>query len=272
MKRQRFLKWGLPAFAALMLVFSLLFVATRPKLAEKKPTLPPSVAPFENRVGGIGIVEPRSENIEIGTHIAGIVSKVHVKVGQQVQEGDPLFTIDDRDAKAQLALAEARFASSKVERDDARHQLSLFEKVSDRRAISVDEFDRRRYGSQLASAKVKEAEAQVNVYKTEIDRLTVKAPISGTVHRVDVRPGEYANGGNTQHPYVILGDTEIMHVRVEIDETDIPRVTEQAKVVASLRGYSSQKVDLSFVRKEPYILPKRSLTNDGNERVDTRVQ
>ncbi|HKY62234.1 MAG TPA: efflux RND transporter periplasmic adaptor subunit [bacterium] len=272
MNREKLYKLGFPLLAAGMLLFALTFVLVRPERKPEAPVLGPVNSAFVNRVAGIGLVEPRSENIAIGTQLPGVVSKVSVAVGQKVAAGDSLFTVDSRDAKAQLALAQARLESARVERADLKHQLGMFERVSDRRAISEDELSRRRYASQLANAKVKEAEAQVEVYQTELDRLDVKAPIAGTVLKVDVRPGEYVNGGSAERPYVVLGDVDVMHVRVEIDETDIPRVDIKAKAVASLRGYGDKKVALNFVRKEPFILPKRSLTNDGNERVDTRVQ
>lgn len=272
MNREKLYKYGFPLLAAGMLLFALTFVLARPQRSAEKPVLAPVNSAFVNRVAGIGLIEPRSENIAIGTQLAGVVSKVSVTVGQKVAAGDSLFTVDSRDAKAQLGLAQARLESARVERADLKHQLGMFERVSDRRAISEDELSRRRYASQLANAKVKEAEAQVEVYQTELNRLDVKAPIAGTVLKVDVRPGEYVSGGSSERPYVVLGDVDVMHVRVEIDETDIPRVNPQAKAVASLRGYGDAKVALNFVRKEPFILPKRSLTNDGNERVDTRVQ
>jgi hypothetical protein len=58
---------------------------------------------------------------------------------------------------------------------------------------------------------------------------------------------------------------------VDIDEHDIPRFVRGAAAVASLRGAPGQKYPLTFVRVEPYVIPKRSLTGDNTERVDTRV-
>ncbi|HMP04478.1 MAG TPA: hypothetical protein PKC45_18460, partial [Gemmatales bacterium] len=60
-------------------------------------------------------------------------------------------------------------------------------------------------------------------------------------------------------------------VRVDIDEHDIPRFRAGAKAEAQLRGHSETRFPLTFVRIEPYVIPKRSLTGDNAERVDTRV-
>ena len=62
-----------------------------------------------------------------------------------------------------------------------------------------------------------------------------------------------------------------LHVRVDIDENDIGRFREGVKGVATPRGDPGKGYPLSFVRVEPYVIPKRSLTGGNTERVDTRV-
>ncbi len=271
-KKHPFINVVLPAVACMLLVYALVSVLTQQTPMAAPPTLPPPSAPYEHRVAGIGIVEPESESISIGTHLPGIVTEVAVKVGDKVKQGDRLFAIDDRDAKAQLQLAEAQLDAAKVQAADAHHQLSLYESVVDKRAISDDDISRRKFAADLADRRIAEAEAGIEVMTTQLERLSVRAPIDGEILRVNVRPGEYAQAGALATPLLILGNTEIMHVRVEIDETDALRIDPAAKAVGTLRGYTEKPVQLTFARKEPFIKPKRSLTGDGNERVDSRVQ
>ena len=72
-------------------------------------------------------------------------------------------------------------------------------------------------------------------------------------------------------PLVVVGETEPLHVRVDIDEHESWRVRPGARAEAVLRGNASLRVALEFVRIEPFVVPKRSLTGDSTERVDTRV-
>ena len=58
---------------------------------------------------------------------------------------------------------------------------------------------------------------------------------------------------------------------MDIDENDIPRFRPNLPGVAKPRGNASQEFGLRFVRVEPYVIPKRSLTGGNTERVDTRV-
>ena len=130
------------------------------------------------------------------------------------------------------------------------------------------------YDLKIARANIRLAEAQVKQIQADIDRSLVKAPVDGKVLQVNVRPGEYV-GAPPSQALVVLGSVAKLHVRVDIDEHDIPRAYPLFKggvpAVASPRGDPSQKIPLAFVRVEPDAIPKKSLTGDNTERVDTRV-
>jgi hypothetical protein len=87
---------------------------------------------------------------------------------------------------------------------------------------------------------------------------------------VDVRPGEFANPGAATAP-VTIGLLTPLGVRVDIDETDAPRLMLGAPANAARRGASEDRIPLRFVRVEPLLQPKRTLTGGPDERVDTRV-
>jgi HlyD family secretion protein len=124
---------------------------------------------------------------------------------------------------------------------------------------------------EIARAAVKLAEAQVQQDKTDIDRAIVRAPMDGVVLQVNVRPGEFVAPVSNQAQVVLGAITDHVNIRVDIDEHDIPRFREGAPAVASLRGAADKKYPLAFVRVDPYVIPKKSLTGDNTERVDTRV-
>ncbi|WP_261338847.1 MULTISPECIES: HlyD family secretion protein [Candidatus Brocadia] len=249
------------------------------------PVVDPSAPPFGSSVAGAGIVEANTENIAIGTLIPGVVSEIYVSVGGRVNARDPLFKIDDRDLKAQLAIrqtalrvAKAKVSVEKAQLDDLKDQLAKAEILSYKKVISVDELDRRRYAVQTAEAKlaqaraeVASAKAQVNETETNLDRVIVRAPCNGKILQSKIHPGEFAPAGITQTPLMLFGSTEPLNVRVDVDENDAWRVYPDAPAVAFLRGNREIKTPLKFVRFEPYVVPKKSLTGDSTERVDTRV-
>ncbi|MCG3136591.1 MAG: Inner membrane protein YibH [Phycisphaerae bacterium] len=123
---------------------------------------------------------------------------------------------------------------------------------------------------QVARAAVEQARAAVEQVKTELDRLIVRATVDGEILQVDVRPGEFVATPPLQ-PLIVLGDLSKLHARVDIDENDIPRLNTAASAKAFARGAPQEAFTLHFVRIEPYVIPKRSLTGQTFERVDTRV-
>lgn len=127
-----------------------------------------------------------------------------------------------------------------------------------------------KFDKEVARAAVSRAQAQVHQVDTEIQRLVVRALVHGEVLQVNVRPGEFV-GAPPGQALVVLGNVQQLHVRVDIDEYDIHRFISTAPAIAMLKGQPSQEFGLSFVRIEPYVVPKKSLTGDNTERVDTRV-
>jgi multidrug resistance efflux pump len=317
-------KYGIPVIAALALIFAAVSVARlRPVESKVEPYMPPPSASFGHKVGAVGIVEASSENIAVSLPVPGLVTAVYVKAGDRVAKGQPLFSLDDRDIRAELALreadlelakvklerlqasprpeeippAQARVNEAKAELSDAQIQLQLMESVRDKRAIRVEDLERRRRAVEIAEAKldeantalrllragtwskdidvaeaeVRQAASHVERVRADLERLTVVSSISGEILQCKVRAGEYASAGPLAQPLILLGAVDQLNVRADVDERDAPRVKPGASVVASIRGDARRKFSLRFVRFEPFVVPKRNLTNDSAERVDTRV-
>ena len=123
---------------------------------------------------------------------------------------------------------------------------------------------------EIARAAVARAEADLKRVEIELDRLTVRALSHGKVLQVNALPGQFASN-NPNDPLIVLGEVEDLHVRVDIDEQDLPLFRPGARAIATLKGRPGVRFDLHFVRVDPYVIPKRNLTGDNAERVDTRV-
>jgi len=264
----------LPICAFAGLVLSIIIVARdySPE-ARAAYSVHPVSSPFAASVAGAGIIEPSTENIAVGTPVAGIVTEIYVRPGESVKAGDPLFRIDDRDLEGAMLPAAAGVKVAKVNLAKAKNLLQIAENVHNAGvgAISVEDLDNRRFDTRIAEAAVASAEAQVDQIKIEIERRTIRALVAGTILQVKTRLGEFAQTGFSNPPLMLMGNDTSLHVRVDIDENDAGRVRPGAPAVAFRRGSPSLKIPLKFERIEPYILPKISLTGVGTERVDTRV-
>jgi multidrug efflux pump subunit AcrA (membrane-fusion protein) len=318
-------KFVLPVTAAVLFLLGLWSVArTQPRYPPAAPIAAPPSSPFAATVAGVGLVEARTENLALSVPVAGLVSAVHVQVGETVPAGHVLFTLDDRDVRAEVALRREELATAQRERDrlrqtprpeevpvveatvreaeqalaDAQVQRDVLENVSDRRAVRMEDLRRRQIAAQLreaqlararaslalitagpwsadlavADARVAAAEARVRRAEADLERLVVRAPVPGSVLRLNVRPGEFAQTGRLREPLVVFGAIDTLHVRVEIDESEGWKVAASSPAFAVPRGQTGVRLPLTFVRVEPYVTPKQSLTGDSSERVDTRVR
>ncbi|GAA0475997.1 efflux RND transporter periplasmic adaptor subunit [Parasphingorhabdus litoris] len=277
-----------------IIVAAIMVITGQPdrKLRQTQATPPEASGAFNGApsVAGAGVVEPSSEIISIGTSLPGLVMRVDVTPGQQVTRGDPLFAVDDRDIRARITEANASITRARSARTaaeaaltTARQQLALYDGIEDSRAFSKSEIIDRQGAMRNARAQIKQANAEIRAAQaarasaqTDLSRLTVRAPISAEVLNVDIRPGEYVNPGGMQgnggnNPYMEIGNTKPLHVRIDIDENEISRVAMGSKAIISPRGNASKRVEATFVRAEPLVTPKVSLTNSASERVDVRV-
>jgi HlyD family secretion protein len=267
-----FRKYILPIIAFLGVCLAILIASRANK------TLPPAApvaaappAPYRAFVAGAGIIEANTENIAIGTQIAGIVSKIYVQIGGHVETGDPLFTIDDRAQRALVATKAAAVKVAEAQFAHANYELGLGEGLTEKRVLSLEDRETRRSNAQTVEAQLAQAKADFESAKTDLERLTVRAPVDGEVMQLKIHLGEFAPTGVLTQPLILLGSVQPMNVRVNVDENDAWRVRANAQAVGYLRGNNQIRTPLQFVRFEPYVVPKMSLTGDSTERVDTRV-
>src|SRR5215468_5564549 len=197
----------------------------------------------------------------------------------------------------EVPVAEARVAEAEQALADASVQQRLIESVTDRRAVREEDLQRRRIATKAAEARLRQtqadlallragawaqdisiaraqvalAEREVQRLRTDIDRLTVTAPMDGLILQSNIRIVAYAQSGPLAKPLMVFGSVSVLNVRTDVDEHEAWKVRPDAAAHATVRGSSGTRIPLRFVRFEPYVVPKKSLTGDSTERVDTRV-
>ena len=151
-----FRKYILPLIALLGVALSI-FVALR-ATKTLPPAAPVSAAPqppYRSFVAGTGIIEANTENISVGTQIPGIVSKIYVKIGSHVKAGDPLFTIDDRAQRALVGVKTAAVQVAEAQLAHAKYELGLGEGLTEKRVLSLEDRETRRYNAQAAETQLR---------------------------------------------------------------------------------------------------------------------
>jgi len=212
---------------------------------------------------------------------------------------------------AQIPIQQARFDAAKALLDqnaatesNAKREYERAISIRNSNALSEEEIDARKLNWETAKgrslealARVAEAQSNLNLLAGEpiaasievqkaaielaranrekaqnhYDLLSIVAPKNGVILSVKIRVGEFVPAAVLSSPFITLGVIDPLHLRVDIDESEIPRFHPGARAFASLRGQPEIKVPIDYVRTEPLVIPKRSLTGTVSERVDTRV-
>jgi multidrug resistance efflux pump len=212
---------------------------------------------------------------------------------------------------AQIPIQQARFAAAKALLDqnaatesNAKREYERAISIRNSNALSEEEIDARKLNWETAKgrsleamARVAEAQSNLNLLAGEpvaasievqkaaielaranrekaqnhYDLLSIVAQKDGVILSVKIRVGEFVPAAVLSSPFITLGVIDPLHLRVDIDESEIPRFHPGARAFASLRGQPEIKVPIEYVRTEPLVIPKRSLTGTVSERVDTRV-
>lgn len=199
--------------------------------------------------------------------------------------------------KEDLLSAESSLQSVQVELSQAKHQYEMTQGLRDPRALSQEEINRRRFNYEQAEAKSQQAkanlekvkagtwqpdkeiaylqtlQAKANVERAKVDleRTLIRSPIEGKVLQIKIHPGELPSNDPSRLPMMVIGNTDEKHLEVSINQFNAPYFRPDAPAVAFLQGNSNVEFHLEFLKLEPYLVNKQTITNNISEKVDTRV-
>ena len=198
-----------------------------------------------------GRVEPVRQ-AEVRARVTGIVQKRLYEEGTDVTEGQALFNIDPREAKANLAQVKASLQRAEATAANAQAVVDRFENLVELQAISQQEYDSAVAASREADASVAQIKAQIDSANLQLEYTTVRAPIAGRARRALVTEGALVSANEatlmTQieqldpvYVTVAQASSEILQIRRAISDGTI-----------ELNENGQTKVELFFADGTPY--------------------
>jgi HlyD family secretion protein len=239
---------------------------------KQKPMPKPPIDPVENMsltISAPGMIEAFGKNTDIGSPQNGIVKEVYVRIWDKVKAGDKLYSLDDRELQAQLKRQESDLLVEQAHLDKIKKRHQRAQLLLKKEAVSQQEAELIESDLNIQEAQILSANTLIQQTKVLIERLTVIAPIDGTILQVNILKGENTSSSNTSS--IVLGNIDDLQVLIDIDEQLIPQIAAGKKATGFVKGNKNISIPLEFVNIEPYVLPKKNLTGAGGERTDTRV-
>jgi multidrug efflux system membrane fusion protein len=151
------------------------------------------VEPFAEFSGRIDAVD----YAEIRPQVAGRITEIRFKDGQNVKAGDILFVIDPRPYQAAAAKAAGDLASAVNNAKLAQIERDRGERLIAAQALSRESYDQRVNADGVAQASVKSAQAALAAAQVDVDHAFIKAPISGRISRAEITVGNLVGSATT---------------------------------------------------------------------------
>jgi len=199
--------------------------ATAPP-ARTAPGIPVTVAQAVQKsipveVHAIGNVEAYS-TVSIKAQVEGTIEKAYFKEGQDVKQGDLLFTIDARPFKAALQQAEANLARDQAELENANAQSERYEKLYKDGIVSKEQYDTFRTNADALAAAARADQAAIEKARIDLDYCTIRSPMEGRTGSLLVHPGNLVKSNDTI--LVVINQISPIYVSFSVPEQDLAEI------------------------------------------------
>jgi membrane fusion protein, multidrug efflux system len=166
-----------------------------------------------------GTVEPLA-NVSVKPRVDGQIVEVAFREGDIVKAGDVLFRLDDRIVKALIAQAEAAIARDQASLRDAEATLTRREALIDRKIVSEAALDQARYAVEGLRASINAGKAMLESQKTQLDYLTIRAPITGRTGSLAAKLGATVRSADAQ-ALVTINQTQPINVGFAVPQSEL---------------------------------------------------
>jgi RND family efflux transporter MFP subunit len=176
-------------------------------------------------VKATGIIKPMiGAQVRVGSRISGVVSRLFVKVGDRVRQGQALAELDARQLAAQQAEAAAALQVTEAELRYAEADLRRKRELMADQIIAQSELEVAERAFAVSERQRREAQARLEYADAQLDYARISAPIGGVVASVTTQEGETVAASLAAPTFVTLVDLARLEVWAYVDETDIGRI------------------------------------------------
>lgn len=226
---------------------------------------------IEEVITAQGKLEPK-EYVDVGTQVSGQLKQIHVEIGDTVTKGQLLAEIDPRVYQARVEADQARLKSLQAQLNEQKAQTILAKQNLKRNqnlialnAVSQQVLQESEAEAAVAEARVGATMAQINEVesnlqgnRTNLDFTKIHAPIAGTVTTMPAREGQTLNANQTAPLILQIANLDLMTVRAQVAEADVPRLKEHMPAQFTTLGDIERRWE-GTVRQ---ILPSPEVLND----------
>jgi multidrug efflux system membrane fusion protein len=196
----------------------------------------------------IGNVEPIA-TVSLRAQVDGRVETIHFAEGQQVAEGDLLFSLDRRPLAAALQQARANLARDRAQASYAETQARSYRDLYGQGVASKQQYDQLEAAARVQAATVEADRAAALKAELDLSYATLRAPIAGRTGSLSVHPGDVVKANDTL--MVVIHQLAPIYVSFAVPEQDLQEVrARMAERPLEVRAAADEPVGAPFQRGE----------------------
>lgn len=234
-------------------------------------------ADVEKTVVASGSIQSSNE-VDVGAQVSGKITKLYVKLGQSVKQGDMIADIDSttqinalNKAKAALASYQAQLKAKQTAYNVAQSSYSRLSKLYKLQSTSLDELNSAKNTLDAAKAEIdalqesiKQAEIEMNTAETNVGYTKITSPIDGTVISTPISEGQTVNANQTTPTIVTVANLQKMLIKPEISEGDITKVKAGQEVEFTILSDNQTKYHAVIDSVDPATTTDTDATSTGS--------
>jgi HlyD family secretion protein len=233
-----------------------------------------------------GTIQPKRQ-VDVSANAMGTIIHLAVEEGQRVQAGDLLMEIDPSEYASAVRALEAAISSSRADLrlaeaslEQANQDRARAEELFKEGLASEENVTAARTNARIEQARVEAAKHRITQYEAnlakahhDLEQVTITAPMTGVITRLNVEEGENAIMGTLNNPgtvLLVIADLGTMEAWVEVDETEVVKVALGQKADIKIDAFPGE----TFVGTVTEIgnSPLRVRTGASREAVDFEVK
>lgn len=222
------------------------------------------IGDIEDTVLATGTFEA-AQQVSVGAQVSGRVEVLHVKLNDEVKNGQLVAEIDSltqqnalKNAEAALTVARAKLEAEQAALVQARLEFERQQRLRSTDASAQADFEAAQANYKTVQANIKSLQAQINQAKVDVDNAKVNlgytkitSPIDGTVVAIVTKEGQTVNANQTTPTIIKVADLTTMTVKAEISEADVTRVKPGQRVYFTILGEPGKRFEAILRELEP---------------------
>src|SRR5919106_2676030 len=189
------------------------------------------------QIRAVGNVEAFS-TVSVKSQVTGVLTKAHFKEGQDVKQGQLLFTIDPRPLEAAVKQAEANLARDTAQLKNLREQVRRYAELVEKQYVSREQYDQIKTNADAAESIVDADKAAVENAKVQLSYCYIYSPVNGRVGSLLVNEGNLVRV-NDAAPLVVINQVNPINVTFSVPEQHLSDLKRHMNA-------GTLKVDASF--------------------------